>query len=94
MDIGESHHMKWTQAMLLQLTNIDRVILAKDGFEVTHAVGVGCFRFQLESGGYLKVGRVLFVPELRNNLLSFLISEDDKYAVLVCNGLVKFIFDE
>jgi hypothetical protein len=36
-----------------------------------HAVkGVGCVRFQLESGGSLEVDEVMFVPELKVNLLS------------------------
>jgi hypothetical protein len=54
-----------------------------------HAVkGVGCVRFQLESGGSLEVDEVLFVPELKVNLLSVSALEDMGYAVMFEDGQV------
>jgi hypothetical protein len=54
-----------------------------------HAVkGVGCVRFQLESGGSLEVDEVMFVPELRVNLLSVSALEDKGYAVMFEDGQV------
>jgi hypothetical protein len=50
--------------------------------------GVGTVRFQLESGGSLEVVDVLYVPELRRNLLSVSALEDKGYAVLFQNGQV------
>ena len=42
----------------------------KDGYVDTHLVeGVGSVRFQLESRGYLEIAEVLFVLELRQNML-------------------------
>jgi hypothetical protein len=54
-----------------------------------HAVkGVGCVRFQLESGGSLEVDEVMYVPELRVNLLSVSALEDKGYAVMFKDGQV------
>jgi hypothetical protein len=54
-----------------------------------HAVkGVGCVRFQLESGGSQEVAEVLFVPELKVNLLSISALEDMGYAVIFVDGQV------
>jgi hypothetical protein len=89
VDSGASHHMTRTRVMFLSITDIDSDMHVDSGVNTTHAVeGVGWVRFQLESGGYLEVARVLLVPELRTNLLSVSALEDDGYAVLFCNGRV------
>ena len=78
IDGGATHHMTGTQAMFLELTKMDRLMLTEDGYADTHAVeGVGRVLFQLESGSYLEIGGVLFIPELRRNLLSVSALEDD-----------------
>ena len=50
--------------------------------------GVGCVRFQLELGGSLEVVEVLFVPELKVNLLSISNLEDMGYAFMFVDGQV------
>jgi hypothetical protein len=50
--------------------------------------GVGCIRFQLESGGSLEVDEVMFVPELTVNLLSMLALEDKGHAMMFEDGPV------
>jgi hypothetical protein len=50
--------------------------------------GVGCVRFQLESGCSLEVAKVLFVPELKVSLLSVSALEDMGYAVMFEDGQV------
>jgi hypothetical protein len=45
-------------------------------------------RFQLESGGSLEVAEVLFVPELKVNLLSVSALEDEGYGVVFHHGQV------
>lgn len=89
IDGGATRHMIGTRAMFLELTEVDRRMLTKDGYANTHAVeGVGRVLFQLEFGGYLEISSVLFVPELRKNLLSVSTLEDDGYAVLHVEGRV------
>jgi hypothetical protein len=59
------------------------------GADTMHAVkGVGCVRFQLESGGSLEVVGVMYVPELKVNLLSVAALEDMGYAVMFEDGQV------
>jgi hypothetical protein len=50
--------------------------------------GVGCVRFQQESGGSLEVAEVLFVSELKVRLLSVLDLEDEGYGVAFEHGHV------
>ena len=50
--------------------------------------GVGTVRFQLESRGSLEVADVLYVSELRTNLLLVSTLEDKVYAVLFKKGQV------
>jgi hypothetical protein len=60
---------------------------AVGGVDTMHAVkGVGWVRFQLESGGYLEVAKVMYVPGLKSLLVSSL--EDMEYAVMFKNGQV------
>jgi hypothetical protein len=57
------------------------------GANTMHAVkGVGCVRFHLDSGGSLEVDEVMFVPELKVNLLSVSTLEDKGYAVMFEDG--------
>ena len=59
------------------------------GASTMHAVkGVGCIRFQLELGGSLEVDEVMFVPELKVNLLSISSLENMGYAVMFEDGQV------
>jgi len=45
-------------------------------------------RFQLESGGFLELAKVLFVPDLSINLLSVSSLEVDGCGVVFFRGLV------
>jgi hypothetical protein len=61
----------------------------KNGACTRHAVkGVGCVRFQLESGVSLEVDEVMYVPELKVNLLSISTLEDMGYEVMFIDGHV------
>jgi hypothetical protein len=54
-----------------------------------HAVkGVGCIKFQLKSGVSLEVAGVMYVPGLKENLLSVSALEDIVYAVMFEDGHV------
>ena len=76
-----------TRAMFLELTEMDKFMLIEDGYDDTHATeGVGRVLFQLDSGGYLEISGVLYVLELRRNLLSVSALEDDRYVVLHVQG--------
>jgi hypothetical protein len=57
------------------------------GADTMHAVkGVGCVRFQLDLGGFLEVDEVMYVPELRVNLLYVSALEDKGYAMMFEDG--------
>jgi hypothetical protein len=56
--------------------------VVNEGGMVRVVRGVGSVRFQLEFGGLLELDGVLFVPELRVNLLSVSAFEDVGYCVL------------
>jgi hypothetical protein len=59
------------------------------GADTMHALkGVGCVIFQLESGGSLEVDEVMFVPELKVNLVSVSTLEDMGYVVMFEDGQV------
>jgi hypothetical protein len=61
----------------------------KNGACTMHAVkGVVCVRFQLESGVSLEVDEVMYVPELKVNLLSISALEDMGYDVMFADGHV------
>jgi hypothetical protein len=49
--------------------------------------GVGSVKFQLESGGYLELVEVLYVPELSVNLLSVSTFEIDGCGIVFSQGL-------
>jgi hypothetical protein len=61
----------------------------KNGGRTEHVVkGVGCVRFQLELGVSLEVDEVMYVPELKVNLLFTSTLEDMGYAVMFVDGQV------
>jgi hypothetical protein len=52
------------------------------GDDAKYAVkGKGTFMFQLESGGLLEAHDVLYVPELKKNLLSVSVLEDKGFSM-------------
>lgn len=50
--------------------------------------GEGTFSFQLKSGGLLEAQDVLYVPELKKNLLSISALDDMGFAILFKKGKV------
>jgi hypothetical protein len=71
----------WLETELDLHVEIDT--LAKYGIE-----GVGTVRFELESGGFLKVADVLYVPEPKKNFLSVSFLEDMDFAITFQRGKV------
>jgi hypothetical protein len=66
VDSGSSPHMMGMRSMFLSVSETDSDCHVDCGTSTMHAVkGVGCVRFQLESGGSLEVAEVLFVLELK-----------------------------
>jgi hypothetical protein len=89
VDSGSSRHMTGMRSMFLSVSETGSDLHVRSGASTMHAVkGVGCVRFQLESGGSLEVAEVLFVPELKVNLLSVSALEDMGYAVMFEDGQV------
>ena len=77
------------RSVFLDLTKIDSDCSVNCGAGPQHAVkGVGRMRFQLESGGLLEVGKVLYVPELTLNFLSVLALDENGFGVFFNNGHV------
>jgi hypothetical protein len=89
VDSGSSRHMTGMRSMFLSVLETGSNLHVKNGASTMHAVkGVGCVRFQLESGGSLEVAKMLFVPEMKVNLLSVSTLEDMGYVVMFEDGQV------
>jgi hypothetical protein len=83
VDSGSSRHMTGMRSVFLSVSETGSDLHVKNGARTMHAVkGVGCVRFQLESGVSLEVDEVMYVPELKVNLLSISALEDMGYAVM------------
>jgi hypothetical protein len=92
VDSGSSLHMKGMRSMSLSVLETDSYCHVDCGTSTMHAVkGVGCVRFQLDSGGSLEIAEVLFVLELKVSLLSISTLEDEGYGVVFEHGHV-FIY--
>jgi hypothetical protein len=77
------------RSVFLDLTEIDSDCRVNCGVGPQHAVkGVGRMRFQLESGGLLEVGEVLYVPELTINFLSVSALDESGFGVVFNSGHV------
>jgi hypothetical protein len=89
MDSGSSHHMTGMRSIFLTFSEIDIDCYVGSGTNTRHAVrGVGYVRFQLESGGFMGIEQMLFVPELKVNLLSVSTFKDEGYGVAFQDGHV------
>jgi hypothetical protein len=81
--------MTGMRTMFLSVSETGSDLHVQSGASTMHAVkGVGCVKFQLESGGSLEVDEVMFVPELKVNLLFVSTLEDMGYAVMFEDGQV------
>jgi hypothetical protein len=82
---GSSHHITRMRSMFLSVLETGSYFHVKSGVCTMHAVkGVGCARFQLDSGGSLEVEGVIYVPGL--NFLSVSALEDMGYAIMFEDG--------
>jgi hypothetical protein len=82
-----SRHMMRMRSMFLSVSEKDSDCYADCGIHTMHTVkGVGCVKFQLESGVSLEVAGVMYVPGLKLLLVSAL--EDMGYAVTFEDGQV------
>ena len=78
-----SNHMTRMRTMFLSLSEIGSDCRWGCGSSTMQVLkGVGCVRFQLESGGSLEVVDVLFVSELKVSLLSVSALEDEGYSMV------------
>jgi hypothetical protein len=94
VDNGASRHMTGMRFVFLSFSEINSNCYVGCGASTRHAVkGVGCVRFQLESGGFLELVEVLLVPELPVYLLSMSTLEVDGCEVVFFRGLV-FVYLE
>jgi hypothetical protein len=89
VDNGSSRHMMGMRSVFLSVSKTSLDCHAKSEAHTKHALkGVGCVRFQLESGMSLEVDEVMYVPELSVNFLSVSALEDKGYAVMFEDGQV------
>jgi hypothetical protein len=89
VDSGASHHMMGTHELFTRRSKTHSELHVELGTHAKCGVeAVGIVGFQLELGGFLEVADVLYVPELRRNMLSVLALEDMGYAVLFQNRQV------
>jgi hypothetical protein len=89
LDNGASRHMTGTHELFTSWSEIDSGLHVELGTHAKCGVeGVGTVRFHLESGGFLEVEDVLYVPELKKNLLSVSVLEDMGFAVTFQRGKV------
>jgi hypothetical protein len=89
VDSGSSRHMTGMRLMFLSVSETNSDCHVGCGTSTMHAVkGVGCVRFQLESGGSLEVAEVLFVLEMKVSFLSVSTLEDEGYGVVFQHGHV------
>jgi hypothetical protein len=94
VDNRASRHMTGMRLVFSSLseTNSDFCVGVGTGPQLA-VKGVGSVRFQLESGGFLEVFRVLYVPEMMVNLLSVSPLEVDGFGVVFYCGRV-FLYPE
>jgi hypothetical protein len=86
---GASWHMIGMRSMFLSLTEIDSDCNVNCGADPQLAVkGVGCVRFQLEWGAFLEVVKVLYIPEMTDNLLSVSSLDESGFGVVFFGGHV------
>jgi hypothetical protein len=89
VDSRSSRHMTGLRSVFLDLIEIDSDCRVNYGVGPQLAVkGVGRVRFQLELGGLLEVGKVLYITELTINFLSVLSLDESGFGVVFYGGHV------
>jgi hypothetical protein len=83
VDSGSSRRMTRMRLVFLSVLKTGSDCHVKSGAHTRHAVkGVGCVKFQLKTRVSLEVDEVMYVLELRVNLLSVLALADMRYIVM------------
>jgi hypothetical protein len=87
LDSGATRHMTGTREVFESLTKWDSDLHVRIGDQSQHAVkGVETVPFRMESGGVLRVQNVLWVPELKCNMLSVSSIEQMGFEVVFRKG--------
>jgi hypothetical protein len=80
MESGSSHHMTKMRSIFLTFSESDTDCFVGSGTNTRQAIrGYGYVRFQLKLRGFMGIKHMLYVPELKVNLLSVATFEDDGY---------------
>jgi hypothetical protein len=89
MDSGSSHHMTRMRSIFLTFSESDTDCYVGSGTNTRQAIrGYGYVRFQLESGGFMGIEHMLYVPYLKGKPTLSCKFEDEGYAVTFQNGQV------
>jgi hypothetical protein len=82
MDNGSSHHMIGMRSLFPTFSYIDIDCYVGSGTKTRQEIrGFGYAIFQLELGGFMGIEHMLYVPDLKVNLLSISAFEDEGYAL-------------
>jgi hypothetical protein len=77
MDSGSLHHLARMRSVFLTFSELDTDCYVGYGTNTKQTIrGYGYVRFQLELGGFLGIEQMLYVPDLKVNLLSVANLED------------------
>jgi hypothetical protein len=86
MDSGSSFHMTRMRSIFLNFSEIDTNFYVGYGTNTRQAIkGYGYVRFHLESGGFLGIEHMLYVPYFKVKLLLVAYFEDEGYAIAFQN---------
>jgi hypothetical protein len=87
MDSGSSHQMNRMRSIFLSFLESDTNIFMGSGTNTRQEIiWYRYVIFYLKSGGFLGIKHMLYIPELKVNLLSVVSFEDEGYAVSFQNG--------
>ena len=91
LDSGASQHMIRMRNVFLSYSKLDSGNFVGCNVSTRHVLavkGVGSVKFQLESGGYLELVEVLYVPKLLMNILSISEFEMDGCGLVIHDEVV------
>jgi hypothetical protein len=92
VESGASRHMTGLRSIFLDIIEIDPDCRVNCGAKPQLVVkGVGMVRFQLESGGFVEVSEVLYIPGLTVNFLSVSALDVSGFGVIFY-GLKVFLY--
>jgi hypothetical protein len=82
LENGSYHHMTRMRQAFLTFSEIDTYCYVRYGTNTRQSItGYGYVRFQLDLGGFMGIENMLYVPELKVNILAVAYFEDEGYAV-------------